>query len=84
MEERGAGNVDMPILFYNKYNKFQALMKEIKNQGVIMTAFMEEMKQQSQSIVKNHREMGQPGHEVASKLESQFFNELREQHFENL
>ena len=31
-------------------------MKEIKSQQMIMTAFMEEMKQQSQSILENLRE----------------------------
>ena len=43
---------------------------------MIMTAFMEEMKQQSQTILENLREMGQPRQEVASKPEIQFFNEL--------
>ena len=67
MEVRGAGNVDVPILFYNNSNKFQALMQEIKSQRVIMTTFMEEMKQQVQSILENLRERGKPRQEVASK-----------------
>ena len=31
-------------------------MKEIKSQRMIMTAFMEEMKQQTQSMLENLRE----------------------------
>ena len=42
-----------------------------------MTAFMEEMKQQFQSIIENLKEIGQPRQEVASKPERQFFNKLR-------
>ena len=49
-------------------------MQEIKSQRVIMTAFMKEMKQQSQSIMENLRKMGQPTQEVASKPERQFYN----------
>ena len=41
-----------------------------------MTAFMEEIKQQSQSNPGNLRERGQPRQEVASKPERQFSNEL--------
>ena len=44
-------------------------MQEMKSQRVIMTAFMEEMKQQSQSILENLREMRQLRLEVASKPE---------------
>ena len=66
----------MTTLFSNNFNEFQALMQEIKSQRMIMTAFMEKIKQQSQSILKNLREMGQPRQEVASKLERQFSNEL--------
>ena len=80
----GAGNVDVPILFYNNSNEFQTLMQEIKRQRIIMTTFMEEMKQQSQFILENLRERGQPRLEVASKLERQFSNELGGQHYENL
>ena len=74
----------MSILFYNNSNEFQALMQELKSQQVIMTTFMEEMKQQSQYILENLRERGQPRQEVASKPERQFSNELEEQHSENL
>ena len=42
VEERGAGNVDVPILFPNNSNEFQAFMQELKSHRVI--AFMEEMK----------------------------------------
>ena len=60
---------------------------------MIITTFMEEMKQQSQSILENLRERGQPRHEVASKPrpEGQFSNELGRggggggwQHYENI
>ena len=44
VEGRGAGNVDVPILFSNNSNEFQAFMQEIKSQRVVMTAIMEEMK----------------------------------------
>ena len=44
VEGRGAGNVDVLIIFFNNFNDFQALMQEIKGQQVIMIAFMEEMK----------------------------------------
>ena len=57
---KGAGNVDVSILFSNNSNEFQALMQEIKNQGVIMIAFMEKMKQQFQYMLENLRERGQP------------------------
>ena len=82
MEGRGAGNVDVPILFSNNFDEFQALMQEIKSQGMIMIAFMEEMKQRShQSILENLREMGQPRQEVASKPKRQFSNKLRGKHY---
>ena len=61
--------MDVPILFSLNSNEFQALMQELKCQRVIMTAFMEEMKQQSQSNLENLREMGQPRQKVASKPE---------------
>ena len=51
-------------------------MQELKSQRVIMIAFMEEMKRQSQSNLENLRERGQPRQEVAFKLERQFSNEL--------
>ena len=51
---------------------------------MIMTAFMEEMKQQSQSILENLRERGKPRLEVASKPKRQISNKLREQHSKNL
>ena len=41
-----------------------------------MTAFMEEMKQQSQYNLENLRKRGQLRQEVASKLERQCSNEL--------
>ena len=44
MEGRGVGNVDVFILFSINSNEFQALMRELKSQRVIMIAFMEEMK----------------------------------------
>ena len=59
-------------------------MQEIKSQRMIMTTFMEEMKQQSQSILENYRERGQPRREVASKPKMKFSNELRGQHSKNL
>ena len=49
-----------------------------------MTAFMEEMKHQSQSNLENLIERGQPRQEVASKLERQFSNELGGQYSDNL
>ena len=84
MEGRGVGNVNVPILMSNNFNEFQALMQEIKSQGMIMSSFMEEMKQQSQSNLENLRERGQPRQEVASKPERQFSNGLGGQHSENL
>ena len=51
---------------------------------MIMTAFMEEMKQQSQFILENLTKRGQPRLEVASKLERQFSNKLGGQHSVNL
>ena len=38
VEGRGKGNVNVPILFSNNFNEFQALMQEIKSLGMIMTA----------------------------------------------
>ena len=76
VEGRGVGNVDVSILFSINSNEFQALMQELKSQLVIMTDFMEEMRQQSQFILKNLRERGQPRQEVASKPERQLSNEL--------
>ena len=72
MVGRVAGNVNVPILFSNNFNEFQALMQEIKSQGMIMAAFMEEIKQKSQSILENLREKRQPRLEVASKHVRQF------------
>ena len=63
----GACNVDVPILFSDNFNEFQALMQEIKNHRVIMNVFMKEMKQQSQSILENLREMRPIRQEVAFK-----------------
>ena len=48
----------MHIPFSNNFNEFQALIQEIKIQRMIMAAFMEEMKQQYQSILENLRERG--------------------------
>ena len=76
MEGRGVGNADVLILFSNNFNEFHALIQEIKSQRMIMTVFMEEMKQKSQSILKNLRERGKPRQEVAYKPERQFSNEL--------
>ena len=68
--------MDVLIIFSLNSNEFQALMQELKSQQVIMTAFMEEMKQQSRSNLKNLRERGQPKNKVASKPKRQFSNEL--------
>ena len=70
--------MDVPILFFLNSNEFQALMQELESQRVIMTTFMEEMKQQSQSNLENLRERGQPRQEVASKPERKFSNEFGE------
>ena len=51
-------------------------MQEIKIQRIIMTVFMEEMKQQSQYIMENLRERGQPRQEVAFKHERQILMNL--------
>ena len=75
MEGRSAGNVNVPILFFNNSNEFQAFMQELKSQGLIMTVILEEMKQQTQSNLENLREREQ---------KRQFSNELGGQHFENL
>ena len=32
VEGRGAGNVDVLIIFFNNFDEFQAIMQEIKNQ----------------------------------------------------
>ena len=36
--------MDVPILFSNNSNEFQAFMQKIKSYQVVMTAIMEEMK----------------------------------------
>ena len=64
--------MDVPILFSNNFNEFQALMKEIKSQRMIMTGFMEEMKQQSQSILKNLRKGGNQGWKLLLSLKDNF------------
>ena len=61
--------MDMPILFSNNYNEFQAFMQEIKSHRVVMTAIMEEM--------KCFREREKTRQEVTSKHERQFSNELK-------
>ena len=66
----------MPILFSINSNEFQELVQELNSQRVIMTTFIEEMKQQSQSNLENLRERGQPRQEAASKPEMKLFNEL--------
>ena len=76
--------MDVPILFSNNSNKFKALILEIKSQRVIMTAFLEEMKQQFQSILENLGENRQPRQEVASKTKRKFSRELGGKHSENL
>ena len=76
--------MDVPIIFFLNSNEFQALMQELKSQRVIMTAFMEEMKQQSQSNLENLRERGQQRQEVAYKHEGQCSNELGGQYSDNL
>ena len=76
VEGRGIGNVDVPILFSNNSNEFQAFMQELKSHRAIMTAFMEEMKQQSQYNLENLRERGHSRQEVS--FERQFSNELKE------
>ena len=78
MDGRGAGNVNVHIIFSNNFKEFQALIQEIKSQQMVMIAFMEEMKQQSQAILENLREKGQPRQEVASKLEMKFYNECED------
>ena len=37
VEGGGVGNANVPILFSNNFNEFQALMLEIKRQGMFMT-----------------------------------------------
>ena len=51
---------------------------------MIMTVFMEEMKQKSQPILENLRERGQPRQEVTYKPERQFSNKLEGWYSENL
>ena len=80
VEGRGASNVGVPILFSDNFYEFQALMQEIKSQGMIMTAFMEEMRHQYQFISEDLRGKGQPRQGVSSKPERQFSNELRGRH----
>ena len=84
MKGRGAGNMNVPILFSINSNEFQTLMQEIKSQRVIMIAFMEGIKQQYQSILEKLRERGQLRQKVASKPERRFSNELSGQHSKNL
>ena len=76
VEGRGTGNVDVPIIFSNNSNEFQAFMQEIKSQRVVMITIMEEM--------KYFREREKTRQEVASKLERRFSNELEGQHSENM
>ena len=68
--------MDVPILFSNNSNEFQAFMQEIKSLRVVMIVIMEEM--------KYFREREQTRQEVASKPERQFSNELGEQYPDNL
>ena len=74
--------MDVPSLFSNNSNEFHAFMQEINSHRVIMTAFMKEMKHQSQYNLENLRERGQSRQEVAFKR--QFSNELRGQYSDNL
>ena len=53
--------MDVPILFSNNSNEFQAFMQEIKSQRVVMTVIMEE--------IKYFKENEQTRQEVASKTE---------------
>ena len=76
--------MDVPVIFSNNSNEFQAFMQELKSHRVIVTAFMEEMKYQSQHNLENLRERVQLRQEVASKLERQFSNELGGQYSDNL
>ena len=84
VEGRGVRNVGVPILFSNNSNEFQALMQEIKSLGMIMTAFMEEMRHQYQFISENLRGKRQPRQGDSFKPERQFSNELGGRHSENL
>ena len=68
--------MDVPILFSNNSNKFQAFIQEIKSHRMVMTTIMEEM--------KYFREREQTRQEIASKPERQFSNELRGQYSDNL
>ena len=58
--------MDVPILFSNNFNEFQAFMQEIKSQRVAMTTIMKEM--------KYFRGREQTRKEVASKPGRQFSN----------
>ena len=82
MEGRGVGNTKVFIIFSNNSDEFQAFMQESKSHQVIMTAFLEEMKQQSQYNLEKLREKGQSRQEVA--YERQFSNELRGWYSDNL
>ena len=64
--------MDVPIIFSNNSNEFQALMLELKSQRLIMTAIMEEMKQRSQDILKNFGGKEQTSQEVALSLKDNF------------
>ena len=68
--------MDVPILFSNNSNEFHAFMQEIKNQRVVMTTLMEEM--------KYFREREQTRQEVSFKPKRQFSNELVGQYSDNL
>ena len=72
VEGRGASNVDMPIILFNNSNEFQASMQEIKSRGMIMTAFMKEMKQRYQIIMENLRERGNQGRKLLLSLKGNF------------
>ena len=76
--------MDVPIISSNNSNEFQAFIQELKSHRVIMTAFMEEMKQRSQYNLEILREREQLRQEVASKPKRQFSNELWGQYSDNL
>ena len=59
--------MNVPILFSNNSNEFQAFMQELKSWGLVMTVILEEMKHQSQSNLENLKEREQ---------KRQFYNEL--------
>ena len=56
----------------NNSNEFQASMQEIKSRGMIMTAFMKEMKQRYQIIMENLRERGNQGRKLLISLKGNF------------